>query len=110
MTEKTKYDRREHYAHEDDYEWALEIGKMIRNARQSMNPKMSQDALADKAGVLRVHISRYENATSPVHFITLKRIMDALDTDMFTLSVLPKLMAAKKQLSLIHISEPTRPY
>jgi len=55
------------------------IGNLVRKARKDLG--LSQQAVADKAGVTRITVSRYENENWAIkfHFIDLVKIADALD-------------------------------
>lgn len=54
------------------------IGNLVRRARKDLG--LSQQAVADKAGVTRITVSRYENENWAIkfHFIDLVKIADAL--------------------------------
>jgi transcriptional regulator with XRE-family HTH domain len=54
------------------------LGRAIRELRSAK--KISQEELADLAGVDRSHVGRVERGDNNVALLTLVRIADALDT------------------------------
>lgn len=54
-----------------------QIGARINSARK--NRDLSQQAVADAAGINRQYLSRVEHGTENVSILTLVRIADALD-------------------------------
>ncbi len=55
-----------------------QIGARIKAARKTR--ELSQQAVADAAGINREYLSRVERGTENVSILTLVRIADALDT------------------------------
>ncbi len=55
-----------------------QIGARIKAARKTH--ELSQQAVADTAGINREYLSRVERGTENVSILTLVRIADALDT------------------------------
>lgn len=55
-----------------------QIGTRIKTARRKQ--RVSQQAVADAAGINRLYLSRLERGTENVSILTLVRIADALGT------------------------------
>ena len=55
-----------------------QIGARIKEARTTVG--LSQQAVADAAGINREYLSRVERGTENVSILTLARIAEALDT------------------------------
>lgn len=53
------------------------LGNNLRAERNRLN--LSQEALAEKVGILMHHLSRIENGNSDIKFTTLIAILKALD-------------------------------
>ena len=60
---------------------AQEIGHRIRQHRETMEPAMSQERLADEAGLHRTYIGHVERGEVNVTVWNLIRIADALGID-----------------------------
>lgn len=60
---------------------ALEFGKRIRDIRQRLDPPVSQEALAELAGVHRTYISHLELGKGSPTLDTLVRVAAALNVD-----------------------------
>lgn len=57
----------------------VEIGRRLRNARQSRQPKVTQDALAKGLGVERTSLTNIENGTQRATLHFLYRVAQHLD-------------------------------
>ena len=53
------------------------LGNNLRAERNRLN--LSQEALAEKVGILMHHLSRIENGNSDIKFTTLIALLKALD-------------------------------
>jgi transcriptional regulator with XRE-family HTH domain len=59
------------------------FGQIIRKRRRAAN--LSQEALADKAGLHRTYVGMLERGERNVTLVVLKLLADALDTTMVSL-------------------------
>lgn len=63
----------------DDLDWLdSELGKRIRTARESTTPRLTQNALARRAGLARTSITNIETGNQQPTLHALWRIADAL--------------------------------
>jgi transcriptional regulator with XRE-family HTH domain len=63
----------------DDLDWLDgQLGKRIRDARERATPKLTQDALAQRAGLARTSITNIETGNQQPTLHALWRIADAL--------------------------------
>ncbi len=60
---------------------AQEIGRRIRQHRESMKPALSQESLANQSGVHRTYIGHVERGEVNLTVWNLIRIADALSID-----------------------------
>jgi transcriptional regulator with XRE-family HTH domain len=60
---------------------ALEFGRRIREARMRLDPPVSQEGLAELAGVHRTYISHLELGKGSPTLDTIVRVASALEVD-----------------------------
>lgn len=60
---------------------AGEIGRRVRSRREALTPAMSQERLADQAGLHRTYIGHVERGEVNVTVYSLVRVAAALDVD-----------------------------
>lgn len=62
-------------------ELAREVGRRVRRHREAASPPMSQERLADQAGLHRTYIGHVERGEVNLTVYSLVRIAAALDVD-----------------------------
>jgi transcriptional regulator with XRE-family HTH domain len=69
----------------DKEEYALlaqqRFGARVRQIRKSVKPKLTQEALADIAGIDRSYTGKIERGESNVSLVNINRIADALKVE-----------------------------
>ena len=60
---------------------AQEFGRRVRRQREALEPRLSQEALADRAGVHRTYVGHLERGEVNPTLWNIIRLADALEID-----------------------------